>query len=59
MMVNELSIENYRYAMIITDSCSGLIWIYGLRTKDQTLPTLKKWYRDIAPLRAVYGPSGH
>ena len=44
MMVNELSIENYRYAMIITDSFSGLIWIYGLRTKDQTLPTLKKWY---------------
>ena len=54
MMVNELSIENYRYAMIITDSFSGLIWVYGLRTKDQTLPTLKKWYCDIAPLRAKW-----
>ena len=55
MMVIELSIENYRYAMIITDSFSGLIGIYGLRTKDQTLPTLKS---GTVILRD-YWPSGH
>ena len=52
MMVNEVSIEGYRYAMILTDSFSGFIWVYGLKTKDQTLGALKKWYCDIAPIRA-------
>ena len=52
MMVNEISIEGYRYAMILTDSFSGYIWVYGIKIKDQTLSTLKKWYCDIAPLRA-------
>ena len=52
MMVNEISIEGYRYAMILTDSFTGYIWVYGIKTKDQTLGTLKKWYCDIAPLRA-------
>ena len=43
MMVNEISIEGYRYAIIFTDSFTGMIWVYGLRTKDQTLDALKKW----------------
>ena len=51
MMVNEVSIEGYRYAMILTDSFSVFIWLYGLKTKDQTLGALKKWYCDIADLR--------
>ena len=54
MMVNEVSIEGYRYAMILTDSFSGFIWVYGLKTKDQTLGALKKWYCDIAPIRAKH-----
>ena len=40
--------------MILTDSFFGLIWVYGLKTKDQTLSTLKKWYCDIAPLRTKW-----
>ena len=52
MMVNEISIEGYRFAMILTDPFTGYIWVYGIKTKDQTLGTLKKWYCDIAPLRA-------
>jgi GTPase SAR1 family protein len=51
MMVNEISIEGYRYAIIFTDSFTGMIWVYGLRTKDQTLDALKKWYCDIAQVR--------
>ena len=54
MMVNEISFERYRYAMILTDSFSGLIWVYWIKTKDQTLATLRRWYCDIAPLRAKY-----
>ncbi len=38
--------------MILTDSFSGFIWMYGLKTKDQTLGALKKGYCDIAPIRA-------
>ena len=40
--------------MILTDSFSGFIWVYGLKTKDQTLGALKKWYCDIAPIRAKH-----
>ena len=50
-MFNEISFEGFRYALTITDSFSGLIWVYGLKTKDQLLSALKKWYGDIAPLR--------
>jgi hypothetical protein len=32
MMVNEISIEGYRYAIIFTDSFTGMMWVYGLRT---------------------------
>ena len=51
MVVNEISLEGYRYAIIFTDSFTGMIWVYGLRTKDQTLDALKKWYCDIAQIR--------
>ena len=50
-MFNEISFEGFCYALIITDSFSGLIWVYGLKTKDQLLSALKKWYGVIAPLR--------
>jgi hypothetical protein len=42
MMVNEVSIEGCCYAMILTDSFSGFIWVYVLKAKDQTLGALKK-----------------
>jgi len=45
-MFNQISFEGFRYAVIITDSFSGLIWVNYLKTK-----ALKKWYCDIAPLR--------
>ena len=37
--------------MILTDLPFGLIWKYGLKTKDQTLAAPKKWRSDTAPLR--------
>ncbi len=41
MMIEKHSLEGYSYAMIITDSVSGFFWVYGLKTKYQTLGMLK------------------
>ena len=34
MTVNEISLEEYSYAVILTDLISDLIWEIGLKTKD-------------------------
>jgi hypothetical protein len=46
-----LSIEGHKYALGITDCCTGYRWLYGLKTKDDTLKVVQKWYSDIADLR--------
>ena len=49
-----VSIEGYSYALVIVDCATDMRWIYGMRTKDDTLPRIKKWYSDIADLRAKF-----
>jgi hypothetical protein len=44
------SIAGHNYALIITYDCTGYIWLYGLKTKDDILKAVKKWYSDIAEL---------
>ena len=51
MTVNEFSLEEYRYAVILTDSISDLIWENGLKTDDQISAAPKKSHSDTAPLR--------
>ncbi len=51
MMVNKISLEEYRYAVILTESISDLIWENGLKAKDQILTAPKKSHSDTAPLR--------
>jgi hypothetical protein len=29
-------------------------WLHGLKTKDDILKAVKKWYNDIAELRETY-----
>jgi hypothetical protein len=48
------SIEGHNYALIITDECTGYRWLYGLKTKDDVLKAVKKWYSDIAGLRETH-----
>ncbi len=48
------SIEWHNYALIITDDCTGYRWLYGLKTKDDVLKAVKKWYSDIADLRETH-----
>jgi hypothetical protein len=46
-----LSLEGHKYALVITDCCTGYRWLYGLKTKDEMLKVVQKWYSDIAELR--------
>ena len=54
MSSSVVSLEGYKYALVITDCCSGYRWLYGLRTKDEVLMAVKKWYSDIAELRDLH-----
>ena len=45
------SLEGHKYALVITDCCTGYRWLYGLKTKDEMLKVVQKWYSDIAELR--------
>ncbi len=47
-------IEGRNYALIITDDCTGYRQLYGLKTKDDILKAVKKWYSDIAELRETH-----
>ena len=48
------SIEGYNHALIWTDSHGGLRWQYGMKTKDETLGMAKRWFTEIADLRAKF-----
>lgn len=39
-----VSLEGYKYALVIIDCCTGYRWLYGLKTKDKTLKDVQKWY---------------
>jgi IS30 family transposase len=39
---------------VITDDCSGYRWLYGLKTKDNLLKAVQKWYSDIAELLELH-----
>jgi hypothetical protein len=48
------SIEGYNHAVVFLDKCTGYRWIYGMKTKDQMINVVKRWYSDIADLRATH-----
>ena len=45
------SIEGYDYALVITDDASMYRWAYGLKTKDEANPMVRRWISDIADIR--------
>jgi hypothetical protein len=47
-------LEGYNYALVITDDCSGYRWLFGLKTKEDLLKAVQKWYSDIAQLRELH-----
>ena len=40
--------------LVSVDAATGYRWIYGLKTKDDALKVVKRWYSDIADLRAKH-----
>jgi hypothetical protein len=48
------SVEGYLHAqaVVLVDNQTGYPWIYGTKTKDETITGVKQWYSDIADLRA-------
>ena len=49
-----VSMEGYKYALVIADCCTGYRWLYGLKTKDEVLMAVRKWYSDIGTLRYMH-----
>ncbi len=37
---------------MLVDNQTGYRWIYGIKTKDETIKVVKLWYSYIADLRA-------
>ncbi len=48
------SIEGYNHVIVFVDAATGYRWIYGLKSKDDAIKTLRKWYSDIADLRTKH-----
>ncbi len=48
------SIEGYNHAVVFVDKCTGYIWIYGMKTKDQMINVVRRWYSYIADLRTKH-----
>ena len=48
------SIEGYDHVIVFVDTATEYRWIYGLKSKDDAIKALRKWYSDIADLRAKH-----
>jgi hypothetical protein len=48
------SIEGYFHSLVFVGAKTGYRWIYGLKTKDEALNVVKRWYSYIADLRAKH-----
>jgi hypothetical protein len=46
-----LSIEGYFHVVVIVDCHTGYKWLYGIKTRDEMLQVVKRWYSDVADLR--------
>jgi hypothetical protein len=48
------SIEGYNYSVVFTDDYSEHGWAYGLKTKDELINVVKRWFPEIADLLEIY-----
>ncbi len=48
------SMEGYNHTLIFTDGHGELRWHFGMKTKEETLIMAKRWFAEIADLRAKY-----
>ena len=52
------SIEGYVHAVVMVDRHTGYRLLYGMKTRDEMLQVVKRWYGDIADLRQKKTYSG-
>ena len=45
------SIEGYKYALLLVDRSTRYKWLHGLKTKDELLKEVRKWWADTGPIR--------
>ena len=45
------SIEGYKYALLLVDKSTRFMWLHGLKTKDELLKEVRKWWADTGPIR--------
>jgi hypothetical protein len=45
------SVEGYLHAVVLVENQTGFRWIYGIKTKDESIKVVKQWYSNIADLR--------
>jgi hypothetical protein len=48
------SIEGYNHVITFVDAATGYLWTYGLKSKDDVIKALRKWYSDIADLHTKH-----
>ena len=48
------SIEGYFHALVLVYAATGYRWIYCMKTTDDALQVARRWYCDIADLRAKH-----
>jgi hypothetical protein len=48
------STEGFNHAVVFVEKCTGYRWICGMKTKDQMINGVKRWYSDIADLRTKH-----
>ena len=46
-----VSIEGYFHAVVMVYCHNGYRWLYGMKTRDEMLRVVKRWYGYIADLR--------
>ena len=51
--INPMSKEGFRYSIAFTDDYSGVVFVYFLRNKSDTVEATKKFLADLAPFGIV------
>jgi hypothetical protein len=53
VLISRFGGEGYLHAVLFADYQTGYRWLYGMKTKDETIDIVKQWYNDIAKHKLV------
>ncbi len=49
-----MSLEGYNYAALVVHNCTGFLWLYGLKFKDEAINAAKRRIAEISDFREKY-----